>query len=82
MPWALGIATFVIIWWVLFFAILPFGVKSQHEAESMVEGTDPGAPVHPRLGMKLIVNTVLAVILWAVANWAYIRYFLENPLSP
>lgn len=82
MPLMLGGAVFVIIWWVLFFAILPFGVKSQHEAESMVEGTDPGAPVHPRLGIKLIVNTVLAVILWGIANWAYLRYFLENPVAP
>jgi predicted secreted protein len=82
MPWALGIAVFVIIWWVLFFAILPFGVKSQHEAESMVEGTDPGAPIQPHLGLKLLVNTVLAALLWAIANWAYIRYFLEAQLSP
>ena len=33
MPWALSTAVFVIIWWVLLFAILPFGVRSQHEAE-------------------------------------------------
>ena len=32
MPWALSIAVFVIIWWTLLFAILPFGVRGQHEA--------------------------------------------------
>ena len=75
MPWALGLATFVIIWWVLLFAILPFGVRGQHEAESMVPGTDPGAPIRPRLGLKLLVNTVLAAILWGIANWAYLNYY-------
>src|SRR5262245_53789231 len=78
MNWALGTATFFIIWWTLLFAILPFGVRSQHEAESMVPGTDPGAPVRPRLLLKLGVNTVLAAILWAIANWAYIRYYVES----
>jgi len=75
MSWALGTAVFFIIWWTLLFAILPFGVRSQHEGESMVPGTDPGAPIRARLGMKLLVNTVLAGIVWVVANWAYIRYF-------
>ena len=77
MPWALSTAVFVIIWWVLLFAILPFGVRSQHEAESMVPGTDPGAPIRHRLGLKLIVNTVIAIILWGVANWAYVTYYLQ-----
>lgn len=76
MPWALSIAVFFIIWWTLFFAILPFGVRSQHEAESMVPGTDPGAPIRHRLGLKMLINTGLAVILWAVANWAYLNYYV------
>ena len=78
MSWALGIATFVIIWWVLLFVILPFGVRSQHEAESMVPGTDPGAPIRHRLGPKLIVNTVIAIVLWGVANWAYLTYYVQH----
>jgi len=77
MPWALGIATFFIIWWTLLFAILPLGVRSQQEAKSIVPGTDPGAPMRPRLGLKLIVNTVLAVVLWGIANWAYLTYYVQ-----
>jgi len=79
MSWALGIATFVIIWWTLLFAILPFGVRSQHEGDSMVPGTDPGAPIRHRLGLKVLINTVLASILWGIANWAYLTYYVPTP---
>ena len=77
MPWALSAAVFFIIWWTLLFAILPFGVRSQHEAETMVPGTDPGAPMRPRLRLKLIINTVLSVILWGIANWGYLTYYVR-----
>ena len=79
MSWALRIATFVIIWWTLLFAILPFGVRSQHEGDSMVPGTDPGAPIRHRLGLKVLINTVLASILWGIANWAYLTYYVPTP---
>jgi predicted secreted protein len=78
MPWSLGFAVFFVIWWVLLFAVLPFGVQSQKEAKSIVPGSDPGAPVFHHLGRKIIVNTVLSAILWAIANWAYITYFLDG----
>jgi len=81
MPWMLGTAIFVIIWWTLLFTILPFGVRSQQESDAIVPGTDPGAPAKPRLGMKLLINTGLAVVLWAIANWAYLNYYVP-PSAP
>ena len=77
MPWALSTATFIIIWWTLLFAILPFGIKSQQEAKSIVPGSDPGAPARPRLGLKVLINTAIAIVLWGIANWAYVRYFIQ-----
>ena len=76
MSWALGTAIFVIIWWTLLFTILPFGVRSQQESNSIVPGSDPGAPAKPRLGKKLLINTVLAIILWGIADWAYLHYYV------
>lgn len=78
MPWSLGFAVFVVIWWTLLFAVLPFGVKSQKEAQSVVPGSEPGAPVLHHLGKKIIVNTILAAILWAIADWAYVVYYLGS----
>jgi predicted secreted protein len=58
MKWTTGIAIYFLIWWVTLFAVLPFGVKSQHEAETS-PGTDPGAPILPRMLQKLLWTTLV-----------------------
>ena len=77
MGWILGLAFYFIIWWTLLFAILPFGVRSQQEMNNVVPGSEPGAPVSPQLGRKILANTVIAAVLWAIADYFYIRYFLH-----
>ncbi len=55
---------FVVAWWLVFFAVLPWGVRSQHETEEGVtEGTEPGAPANPNLKKKIIVTTLIAIFL-------------------
>jgi predicted secreted protein len=78
MTWSLGTATYFIIWWVLLFAILPFGVQSQHELDDIVPGSEPGAPARPRLLLKLGVNTVIAAVFWAVFDYFYIVYLGQH----
>ena len=78
MPWALGTALYFIIWWVMLFTILPFGIRSQHEAKDIVPGSEPGAPVLTGLGRKLLINTAVAAVLWGIADWAYITYYLPQ----
>lgn len=57
---------FVIIWWLVFFAALPLGVKGQHEDGDVQEGTDPGAPSNPDLKKKALITSLIAVILTVV----------------
>ena len=64
MPVTTALAIFFLIWWVVLFAVLPFGVRSQHEDGEMVPGTDPGAPVLSRLGRKLLWTTAVAVVIF------------------
>lgn len=45
---------FVVSFWIVFFAVLPIGVRSQAESGEIVPGTDPGAPVIPDLRRKAI----------------------------
>ncbi|PNG25007.1 DUF1467 family protein [Methylocella silvestris] len=61
----LSIAIFFVTWFVVLFAVLPFGVTSQSEAGEIVEGTDPGAPVAPRLLAKALWTTVIAAAAFA-----------------
>lgn len=67
MPFSLplSLAIFLVIWFTVLFAVLPFGVTSQHEAGDRVKGTDPGAPVAPRLVAKAIWTTVISAALFA-----------------
>ncbi|NVJ71013.1 MAG: DUF1467 family protein [Alphaproteobacteria bacterium] len=58
------ILVYVIAWWMVFFAALPFGVRSQHETEEGVtEGTEPGAPADPMLKKKILITSLIAVVI-------------------
>ena len=63
-----GIALYFVIWWILLFAVLPFGIRSQAESGEVVAGSEPGAPSAPALREKAIWTTLLAaIVLVAVA---------------
>jgi predicted secreted protein len=68
----LAIAIFLTIWFVVLFAVLPFGVRSQEEAGECVPGTDPGAPVAPRLLAKAIWTTLISGVIFAAVVAAII----------
>ena len=76
MPFSLPLsaAIFLTIWFTVLFAVLPFGVRSQHESGNVVPGTDPGAPVAPRLLAKAIWTTVISAVIFA-ALAAFAAYF-------
>ncbi|MBK5911672.1 hypothetical protein CCR85_09255 [Rhodothalassium salexigens] len=65
---ASGIVVFTVVWWVAFFAALPFGVTARHEDDSVtpVEGAEPAAPVRPHLLPKALVATAVAAVLTAL----------------
>ncbi len=73
MPVTTAIATFFLIWWVVLFAVLPWGVRSQHEGGEVVPGTDPGAPTIPRLGRKLIWTTIVSAVIFAAFYAVYVN---------
>ncbi|MBU1306956.1 MAG: DUF1467 family protein [Alphaproteobacteria bacterium] len=65
------VAVFFVLWWISFVAVLPIGNKSFHEAgEKVVAGSDPGAPVNPRLLRKALMATALAILLSLLLFWA------------
>jgi predicted secreted protein len=68
-----ALAIYFIVWWLVLFTVLPFGVKSQEEHGSVAEGTDPGAPAIPRLGLRLIVTTVVSGIVFGALYVVYVR---------
>jgi len=66
MSFAFGAAIYVIIWWIVLFAMLPIGVRTSEEAgEETTAGFAESAPHKPRLLPKLIATTVVAGIIFA-----------------
>lgn len=61
MGWATGLAVFATIWWVVIFAVLPWGVRAPDQAE---KGHAAGAPADPQLGRKALITTAISVFIW------------------
>jgi predicted secreted protein len=66
-----AIAIYFRIWWVVLFAVLPWGVRAQ--GEEGAPGTDPGAPTVPRLRAKLIWTTLVATAVWGICAVIYVN---------
>jgi predicted secreted protein len=67
-----ALAIYFVIWWVVLFAVLPWGVRSQHESGEMTPGTDPGAPVLPDIRRKLVWTTMVATVVFAAWFVVYV----------
>jgi predicted secreted protein len=72
-----GFAIYFVLWWIVLFVTLPFGVRSQQEQGEGVPGSDPGAPVASRMGAKLIWTTAISAVIYAMAMLAYSAGYLN-----
>lgn len=66
-----GILVYVMIWWVLLFTILPWGVTQPLNTQV---GHDKGAPENPNLKRKLLLTTVISAVLWLIYYWIMKKY--------
>ena len=66
MGWFSGIVVFVIIWWLVLFMVLPWGIRRDEDPEP---GNEPAAPANPMLWRKALITTAIAIVLWGVAYW-------------
>jgi len=67
-------AIYFIVWWTVLFAVLPFGVRGQHEDGEVTDGTEPGAPVRTYMWRKMLATTVISAIVTLLIFWG-----LSNP---
>ena len=65
-----SIIVFVIIWWIIFFSVLPVGIQSNKEKfRERIEGIDPGAPKNPKIAKKFLVTTIITTLIFAVVYY-------------
>ena len=71
-----GFAIYFVIWWIVLFAVLPWGVRSQHESGEVAPGTDPGAPILPNLKRKAIWTTAASTVIFFAWYIVYVNRLL------
>ena len=66
---------FVLIWWIIFFSLLPIDVDRKHK--EMVEGVDKGSPENPKIIKKIIYTTILTSIIF-IGIFMLVKYDYLN----
>tara|TARA_B100000575_G_scaffold287555_1_gene286095 strand:- start:950 stop:1204 length:255 start_codon:yes stop_codon:yes gene_type:complete len=62
-----SIIVYVLIWWIIFFSILPVGIQSNKDTfKEKIEGIDPGAPKNPKIAKKFLITTIITSIIFIV----------------
>ena len=78
MGWIAGIFIYLIVWWMVFFCVLPWGNRP---AENPEIGHATSAPANPRLGLKALATTMIAAVVFTIiwyivdAGWVNFRVF-------
>ncbi|HET6322283.1 MAG TPA: DUF1467 family protein [Hyphomicrobium sp.] len=80
MDGVMAVAIYIFIWWIVLFAVLPFGVRTQEEEGHVVPGTVESAPAKPRLLRIFVINTAVATVVFALV-YAAISYRIVTPES-
>ena len=73
-----SIIVYVMIWWVVFFSILPMGIQSNKETyKENMGGSDPGAPKNPKIGIKFLITTIITSIIFIMLYYFVSKGFLN-----
>ena len=66
---------FVLIWWIIFFSLLPIDVDRKHK--EIVEGADKGSPENPKIIKKIIYTTIITSIIF-IGIFMLVKYDYFN----
>jgi len=75
-----SIVVYVMIWWIVFFALLPIDVNRNKNKK--IEGEDSGSPENPKILKKFIYTTIISSIIFLILyylvqyNYLNLRNFL------
>ena len=66
---------YIIIWWIVFFAILPIDVERKKSLR--IEGEDTGSPENPKMLKKFIfcttITTILFILIYLLMKFEYLN---------
>ena len=66
---------YIIIWWIVFFSILPIVIIRKKTVK--IDGEDPGSPENPKMMKKFIyctgITTFLFIIIYLLMKFEYLN---------
>ena len=72
---------YVLIWWIVFFALLPIDVN--REKKDNIKGIDPGAPENPKIIKKFaystLITSIIFIIIFLLVKYEYLN--IKNLIS-
>ncbi|GAA0771311.1 DUF1467 family protein [Roseibium denhamense] len=67
---AFSLALFFMMWWIVLFAMLPFGLRrTQEEAGDVIPGSEASAPEKPQLLRVILLTTIVTSVLFSFYMW-------------
>jgi predicted secreted protein len=80
---AFAVAIYLVIWWIVLFAMLPIGVRTPEEAgEKASPGTAESAPHSPNLLPKMVATTVVSSLVFAVLYAIIVHHIITLDQIP
>jgi predicted secreted protein len=73
MTFVSGTMVFFVIWWIVLFMVLPFGI---HIEENPRKGFAPSAPKNPNLRKKFFITTVLTAFIWGIIQFVMVNHLV------
>lgn len=83
-----AIVLFSVVWFMVFFIVLPLRFVSQGDAGQVVPGTPKSAPAGDVVMRKAKITTVVAILVWGLlyaiilSGWVSVRDFDINDVMP
>lgn len=65
MGWVSGVAVYIVIWWVVIFMVLPWGVRPIQDND-IAKGHAPSAPLRPLMLRKVVATSAIAAVVWLI----------------
>ena len=63
MGWLSGILVYLVVWWLVIFMVLPWGVKPP---DNPGPGHATSAPDRPMLWRKVAITSVITAVVWVI----------------
>lgn len=68
---ATGIMLYFVLWWIILFTVLPFGIRTvEEEGGEVQDGHAPSAPARPMLVKKALITTGITAVVWLGVYWS------------